>query len=292
MIFEREKPRSALETAFAKVVAPFTGDSEQFISKVLEPAADAYAALTDFAAIRDRFGRDAARAVRSLNRIDNKDWVPAALHRLWRRSDSDRAAVGQFLIDLERLAYFLFVVRADVNERISRFAAVMDQVEPRAGRVPPANGLDLSAGEKALFKEALDGPLYRKSRVCRPVLQRLDEALSAGGAEYDEPMISIEHVLPQTVDAGSEWATLFPDEDQRAAWTHRLANLVLLTRRINTKASNWPFKRKKDEYFASSDGAVPFHITQQVRAEATWSIGLLQARQIALINRLATLWRL
>jgi Protein of unknown function (DUF1524) len=73
---------------------------------------------------------------------------------------------------------------------------------------------------------------------------KLHEALSAGGASYDE-LVSIEHVLPQTVDEKSEWATLFPDEAQRAEWTHRLANLVFLTRRINTRASSGADKRRE-----------------------------------------------
>ena len=292
MIHEREKPRSALETAFAKVVAPFRGDADAFVSDVLEPAADAYALLSDTSAVRSQFGGEAARALRSLNRIDNKDWVPPAALRLLRRRPSDRDAVAKFLIDLERLAYCLFVTRADVNERMARFADVMDEFEPRAGKTKSGLGLELSSEEVVAFREALDGALYRKSRVCRPVLQRLDEALSSGGAEYDEPIISIEHVLPQTVDPGGEWDGLFPDETLRASWTHRLANLVLLTRRINTKASNWSFQRKTDEYFKGSDGTTPFHITQQVQAQPAWTLAVLQQRQTDLTARLATLWRL
>jgi hypothetical protein len=168
----------------------------------------------------------------------------------------------------------------------------MDEFEPRPGRTPPAIGLGLSEDETAAFKAALDGPLYRKSRVCRPVLQRLDETLSSGGAEYEEALVSIEHVLPQTVDSGGEWEELFPDEDVRADWTHRLANLVLLTRRINTRASNWPFQRKKDEYFKGADGTTPFHITQQVQGERSWTVDVLERRQSDLTNRLAVLWRL
>lgn len=292
MIHEREKPRSALETAFADKVPGFRGDAEAFIREVLEPAADAYDVLNDPGEIRHLFGRDAARAVRSLNRIDNKDWVAPALLRLWRRKEGEGPAVAQFLIDLERLAYFLFVTRADVNERLMRYADVMDEFDPREARPAPQGGLQLTADEQAAFRTALDGPLYRKSRVCRPVLQRLDEALSAGGAEYDHPVMSIEHVLPQTVDPGGEWSRLFPDAAVREQWTHRLANLVLLTRRINTRASNWPFERKKNEYFQGRDGIAPFHITQQVREQPKWTAAVLAARQAELLGKLSDLWRL
>jgi hypothetical protein len=131
---------------------------------------------------------------------------------------------------------------------------------------------------------------YRKSRVCKPVLQRLDEALASGGATYEE-VVSIEHVLPQTVEEGSEWAVLFPDQTLRDEWTHRLANLVLLTRRINTRASNWDFKKKR-EYFGSKDGAPPFVITQGVLQTDRWTVTYLQKRQELLISILAKLWKL
>ncbi len=232
-IFEREKPRIALEVGFPKFVVPFNGNAEKFVSDTLEPIADAMLLLGDSPAIKKQFGDEAAKAVRSLDRIDNKDWMPAVLLRLWKRSPGDQAAVAKFLSRPNASPTTLFVTRADINTRIARFSAVMDEFDPRAGKEKPKQGLALTASEQQEFLDELSGPLYQKARVCKPVLQRLDEALSAGGASYDE-LVSIEHVLPQTVADGSEWQTLFPEEAQRSEWTHRLANLVLLTRRINT----------------------------------------------------------
>jgi hypothetical protein len=105
-------------------------------------------------------------------------------------------------------------------------------------------------------------------------------------------LVSIEHVLPQTVNEKSEWAKLFPDEAQRAEWTHRVANLVLLTRRINTRASNWDFERKKKEYFGSKDGTSPFVLTQGVLQTSQWTLDHLQTRQKTLIDKLGTVWQL
>jgi hypothetical protein len=220
MIYEREKPRLALEAAFPKFVEPFRDDADKFITYLLEPIADASMLLRDDKAIKCQFGSEAAKAVRSLVRIDNKDWLPPALLKLWKRRPGQNEEIAHFLIGLERVAYFLFVTRSGVNDRIARFSAVMNEVDPR--RSSGASGLSLTDAEQAEFIDALDGDLYLKSRVCKPVLQRLDEALSTGGASYDE-LVSIEHVLPQTVDDGSEWSGLFSDEIQRASWTHRLA---------------------------------------------------------------------
>jgi Protein of unknown function DUF262/Protein of unknown function (DUF1524) len=291
MIYEREKPRSALEDGFRPAVPLFSGDAETFISDLLEPTADAYMLLNDPNQIEVHFGPEAAKAVRSLQRIDNKDWMPPALLRLWRLRQGEGPAVAQFLPDLERLAYFLFVTRTDINVRMARFANVMDEYEPRPSVTAP-QGLALSSAEEDAFVSALSGPLYTLSRVCRPVLQRLDEALSSGGASYDN-LISIEHVLPQTVDDGSTWAALFPDVTNRTAWTHRLANLVFLTRRINIRASNWDFERKKKEYFVSKkDGTSPFPLTQGVLRASHWTPEYLTTRQQDLLETLCKLWRL
>ncbi len=292
MMYERDKPRVALETGFPGSVAPFVDNPEEFVSKILEPLADAALSLSGGDAIQTQFGMEAAKAVRSLNRIDNKDWMPPALLRLWRRKEGDASTVATFLIELERLAYYLFVTRQGVNERMGRFAAVIDEFDPRPGREKTAEGLALSEAEQREFIGELSGALYLKHRVAKPVLQRLDEALSSGGAIYYDQLISIEHVLPQTVEAGGEWSILFPDEAVRAEWTHRIANLVFLTRRINSRASNWDFGRKKEEYFASKDGWSPFVLTQGVLQTDAWTMDHLLERQNALIGKLRLLWKL
>lgn len=79
---------------------------------------------------------------------------------------------------------------------------------------------------------------------------------------------------------------------ERAEWTHRLANLVFLTRRINTRASNWDFDRKKKEYFASKDGTSPFPLTQGVLQAAQWTGEHLQKRQEQLLGTLQKTWKL
>ncbi len=291
MIYERDKARTALETGFPAVVSPFRPAPEDFLAKVLEPIADAILLLRDPTRVEVRFGAQAVRAVRSLDRVDNKDWLPPAILRLWKAKPGDDQAIGEFLVHLERLTYFLFVTRQGINERVARYAAVMDEFDPRTGRDLPAPGLALSGSEKTSFRDELNGSIYLKTRVCKPVLQRLDEALATGGAQYDK-LVSIEHVLPQTVDPKSQWSTLFPVTEEREEWTHRVANLVFLTRRVNTRASNWDFERKKREYFASEDGTSPFPITQAVLQAQSWTVNHLKSRQEELTGRLSKLWDL
>lgn len=71
-----------------------------------------------------------------------------------------------------------------------------------------------------------------------------------------------------------------------------MANLVILTTRINAKASNWDFEKKKVKYFGSNDGSSPFVITQDVLQTREWSLDHLKDRQQKLLQKLATVWDL
>ena len=115
--------------------------------------------------------------------------------------------------------------------------------------------------------------------------------MSAGGASYDHPLITVEHVLPQTPGDGSEWRAWFTDEE-REYWVHRLANLILLTRRKNSEASNYEFAVKKNKYFVTKSGVSPFVLTTQVLGSESWTPEVLEQRQEELLEALAQLWRL
>ena len=97
-------------------------------------------------------------------------------------------------------------------------------------------------------------------------------------------------MLPQSPSLDSEWITRFPDEEEREQWTHRLGNLVLLSRRKNSQAQNYDFERKKSGYLQS--GVVPFALTTEVVNESEWTPAVLEQRQKRLIDRLRSEWRL
>ena len=123
------------------------------------------------------------------------------------------------------------------------------------------------------------------------VLLRLDSALSSGGRRYDHPTISIEHVLPQDPDPFGGWTTSIGYLDQER-WVHKLANLVLLTRRKNSQASNYDFGTKKSLYFSGPGGTSPFVLTTQFYVSPFGTVDVLQKRQAALLGKLASVWRL
>ena len=80
MIFSSvKKPRSALEVGFPRFVPPFNGDPRTFITDTLEPYADVFTLVEDNDKIKHLFDTRTASLLRSLNRLDNKDWIPPLL---------------------------------------------------------------------------------------------------------------------------------------------------------------------------------------------------------------------
>ena len=207
-----------------------------------------------------------------------------------RRGEPD--FILRFLCDLERLAYGLFLMRSDPSERIRRYGKLLGAIQAGEDLFADASPLQLDGAEKRAVRSSLDGDIYTVTRIRLPLLLRLDEMLSDGGAVYNAPIVSVEHVLPQNPAAGSRWLADFPAEADREQWVHKLANLVLLTRRKNSQAGNLDFADKKAKYFVSKAGVSNFALTSQVLSESDWTLSTLARRQREVIGKIEKHWRL
>ena len=213
---------------------------------------------------------------------------------MFRRWKTDAKALGQLVVALDRLASVLMVGRADVNERIERYGGILAVLEAKASSIASViAAMAPTADEGRAALEIIDGDLYNNKKVRQYVLLRLDSALAGAGATYEYDTITVEHVLPQTPAADSSWLDWWPDENERGAWTHRIGNLLLLTRRKNSEAQNFEFADKKARYFSTkAGGAAPFVITTQVLAEADWTPKVVAGRQAKAVGALKKLWAL
>lgn len=292
-IYAKQKQRATLVKEFQEHVTEYKNPIK-LIDEVIEP----YAEVWEF--IRDANFQAAQHAetindyLSWLNRVDFKDWVPPALV-YFKRFRQKPKLLADFFKSLERLTYFLLVTKVGINERIETYANLTKEIELEAfdGDLTSLKTLNLTDKQKREFVEALDGDIYRKLPKARMALVlRLEALVSDGSKQQAFNHLSLEHVLPQTPPAGSDWIKWFPDEDERDAWTHRLANLVPLHVRKNPAASNYDFATKKDVYFKGKGTASPFVLTQEVRAEKEWTPALLAERQKRLVSVLAKHWDL
>ncbi|WP_103350116.1 DUF262 domain-containing protein [Amycolatopsis sp. CA-128772] len=290
MVYAKTKARESILKEFRASVLQKVPDGKRFVDDVLVPFSDAFEVVTRAGYAGGPDAKAINRLLGWLNQLGNTDWIPPAISA-FSRPTADSASLLRFLTDLERLAGSMLVRRVDITRRIERYGRVLDWMENDRDLYSPESPLQLSAAEQDETLGKLDAEIYTVLRVRLYVLQRLDSALSDGGASYDDyPSISVEHVLPQNPTAGSGWTTAFTAQE-RAYWVHRLANLVLLSKRKNSQASNLEFEAKKTKYFEKTSWA-PFVLTSQVAASDVWTPAVLEERQELLLKVLGDLWRL
>ena len=289
MIYMRTKQHNTLNAEFVESVLSTT-TSVGFMKDILKPYANTYGDIvgSEYSATQNAEGVNGY--LRHLSVLDNNDWIPPAMLFLQRNGD-DSQEVLNFIRDLERLAYGLFLRRDNINTRINRYRELIAQIEEGSDLWGDGSPLQLTREERQDIKHRLDGDIYSLTYVRKPLLLRLNAMNSTGVVQYQHRIITVEHVLPQNPADGSEWLNLFPDEQKRLSWCHRVANLVLLSRRKNSQASNYDFDTKKQKYFQTGPVDL-FSLTVQVLAESEWTEGVLQKRQDELLKRMCKEWRL
>ena len=290
MIYRKQKMRETLLQEFRAHVVP-QHKAKDLIDDVILPYADAYKEITTASFESASQAEKINALLRWLGQIDNFDWMPPAIKFLTDHRDEPHELL-RFLTDLERLAATMMITRVDITKRIERYGRLLTAMAKGEDLYAEQSPLQLTVDERSKVTTALDGDIYNVKNVPRYVLLRLDALLSEGEAHYDLPVISIEHVLPQTPRKSSEWLVKFADETKRVLFVHRLGNLVLLSGRKNTAASNYDFEEKKAKYFTGKGGVSPFALTTQVLREREWTPEVLERRQRDLLGTLTTLWRL
>lgn len=288
MTFAFARPKEELLREFpVQVLSKYPGArAGEFVDTVPLPYARAYATLKN-ANFRSDTGAEAVNAwLRRLNRLDNSDWEPVAMWALHHLADQP-AALERVLWRLEAIAASMLIRRTYATPRGTRYGQVLRELVD--GDAEGAASLRLTEQEQVETLRGLSGDVYNASAVRKYVLMRLDELVASAAVAYDHRIVTVEHVLPQHPRNDSEWASVFTEQD-RAVWTNRLANLVLLDRAKNSQAQNFEFDTKKEKYFTSAKGVSAFALTTQVLQEQAWTPTVLTTRQRSAIDRFAAAW--
>ena len=292
MIYAKEKARRSLLEEFRERVIAKVGSAEDLVSKVVQPYTQAYLIAKHCQYVSTSNAAEINALLKWLNRIDNSDWLPSAMKFL-AEHENDAAYVHWFLRKLERLAACMHICGYDVNARIERYATLLRALENSHSMASPVPAVELTAYEQLTLRRVLQSDIYlMTARRRNYLILRLDSFLVDGAATYDPTVLTIEHVLPQTVDEGSVWATQWPNVSDRNVWLHRLANLVPLTQRRNSQAQNYDFERKKKAYFGGKQGVSSYALTTQVLNTATWTPAVVEQRQSDLLKMLSAKWEL
>ncbi|WP_160292503.1 DUF4357 domain-containing protein [Arthrobacter sp. SPG23] len=290
-IFVQERAKTSLLKEFQDLVlSKFLPDrATHFVDTVLVPYSQAYEIVTGSSFPGRTRSVEINSALRRLNALNNKDWLPPALWAIHNQGD-DEDFLADFFRRFERLAASMLIRREYATPRAQRYAELLRHLE--SGNGLESRALQLSEQEKSATLEALDGPIYGANPVARYVLLRTDELLSGeAGVSYNHTVITVEHVLPQRPAPESSWRRIFSDEE-RATLVNRLGNLVLLNQRKNSQAGNADFDLKKSTYFKTSKGVSVFSVTTQVITQDRWDADTILQRQQALLCMLEKEWNL
>ena len=133
MIYRREKMRGTLVNEFQTYVLGSLSSERatEFVDDVLQPYADAYKIVSEAVYQSTNDSEKVNALLRHLKRLDNFDWIPPAIayFRLRKGETAETDRLLKFTRDLERLAYGLFIRRANINERIRRYAQVIRAIQ-------------------------------------------------------------------------------------------------------------------------------------------------------------------
>lgn len=187
-----------------------------------------------------------------MNTIKSEDWKPPLMY-VYKKFQEYFLANGsekfyKFVVKLEYKFSSDWICGLKPTARRNSMFNILKAIEK-------TDSMDMILNDDSLFKvdgtkleEALNKNIYGEDYAKFILLKYEYIIRDHCSVISDYGTISIEHVLPQNPDADSMWRRDFSDEEMDY-WTHRLANLILLSRKTNSKLSNLDFVNKKDRYY-------------------------------------------
>jgi len=207
------------------------------------------------------------------------DWIPPLL-RYYDKFGNKKLL--DFLHALNRKFGGDWICQKTPTGRIESMNAVIRAVDAHA--TPEAiMASDLFDFDGAFFSRAIQGSVYGR-KFALYILLVLDYAYQNQDQKMHFETLSVEHVLPQTPDAKSQWVKDFTEE-QRKTLTDTLGNLVIITRRKNTSQGNRDYAEKKAKYFEKNIDTCPNSL-RVLRKYAAWTPKELDENQKTVMDQL------
>jgi hypothetical protein len=291
-IWERAKNRRALSDAYyQRFKSASAAHVREFLDSELAPAKSWLSAIIDGSvdAFPETLRERASEALIGLQLVPNKDWMPVAVAAAIAFGADERCV--ETFERLEGLAWTLQLARRYDTQRMNRYAEVL--IALVGGLEKARDKLRPTSDEAQDAWQALAGPIYNRFpvRVVRALLERLDRLLAEQPVMWSG-LKTVEHILPQNPKA-EDWGQ-FSDQ-QRGEITHTLGNLVLLTARKNSGASNLPFAAKVKTYFSPAASGnnkkrATYASVQELASMASWTMNDYSARHIRHATLLAERW--
>ncbi|CAM1359054.1 conserved hypothetical protein [Tenacibaculum litopenaei] len=212
--------------------------------------------------------------------LPSTDWIPSLLLYF------DKFKKENIFHFLEKLEYKFssdWINQLTPTKRIDNLNSILKAIEKYQTSNDLLKDQEIFAVDKTELKRRLSGKVYGR-RFARYILLKYEYLLGDNTVHLsDYNTISVEHVLPQNPKLDSQWIKDF-SEDERNEWTHKLSNLVLISKRKNSSLSNLDFTEKNRRYFKGRIDVFPSNKIFQTYNR--WNTEILTERQKTMTEKL------
>jgi uncharacterized protein with ParB-like and HNH nuclease domain len=211
--------------------------------------------------------------------LPSNDWIPPLL-AYYRKFQHEKLL--DFTIKLSNKFSADWICQLGPSSRINNMANVLKAIEK--AKSPDSLLDDVSVFNYSLedVKRNIGEHLYRK-RFGKYILLLLEYLMHDHNTVFpDFNKLSVEHILPQNPSPKSNWVQLFTNDDM-ASYTHKLGNLLLISRSKNSSLGRKDFLEKKKTYFSDSVSVFPNSL--RVMQFNEWNLPLLQQRHDDLLSK-------
>jgi uncharacterized protein with ParB-like and HNH nuclease domain len=212
--------------------------------------------------------------------LPSEDWIPPLL-LYYKKYHTNN--LSKFLKKLEYKFAGDWILQETPTKRIENMNNILKEIDGSTSSDTIFDA-DLFSINNDELRRVLDSDIYGK-RFARYILLKYEYIISDHTVHLsDYNYISVEHVLPQNPREDSEWSKVFtPDEMEMR--TNKIANLVLINKKKNSRLSNLDFIRKKEEYLK---GRIDVFSGSKIFVESSdrWDVGILSKRQAEMLDKL------
>ncbi|MDJ1501846.1 DUF262 domain-containing HNH endonuclease family protein [Xanthocytophaga agilis] len=215
--------------------------------------------------------------------IPSVEWVPPLLYFYKKFGVEENSLLDTFLLKLDNKFSADWLLQPSLTQRINNMNAILKEIEKATSPTSVIENKNIFQIDINRLTPILENNLYDKS-YARYLLFKLEFLKKDHSSQFqDFKYLTIEHILPQNPDSGSQWRTDFTQE-QIEHWVHKMGNLILLSRSKNSSLGNREFQDKKHKYFTKSVDALPNSL--QIMQLNEWNLKLLQERHQQLTREL------
>lgn len=213
------------------------------------------------------------------NSMPSTDWVPVVLS--YGRKFGNKGLL-QFTLKVACKNIADAVCGKAPSNRIDNLNDIISLIDQATDYNSVINAKGYYSFDENIFIANVKSEVYGR-RYTFALLMMLEWKYKDKSEWKDFGTVSIEHILPQTPKANSQWVRDF-DEPLRQYYTHRIGNLCLIGRRKNSSLGNLDYQDKLKRYFEKNIGS--FAHTQKIYKSYpdAWTPAIVEENQQRVIN--------